>query len=203
MAVYGCTISELNGRRGQLQHDDTDGKRSWKHRGPISFKFRVQQDGEPVDDERLEDLGHAIFAATKDPSNIHSLVQFSASSSTREEPRFGKGFAVMHSRTLRGDPCGLLSWTEAKTNESLRTQRERLTAEIEDLRPSAKLTTVVQRRKDVICHQSLGVLLVPAICFGVVWQLERLGAIAIWALAANISLHRSRAAVVCTVMCAG
>jgi len=93
MAVYGCTISELNGRRGQLQHDDTDGKRSWKHRGPISFKFRVQQDGEPVDDERLEDLGHAIFAATKDPSNIHSL---------------------------------------AKTNESLRTQRERLTAEIED-----------------------------------------------------------------------
>mmetsp|Transcript_31518 Transcript_31518/g.57932 ORF Transcript_31518/g.57932 Transcript_31518/m.57932 type:complete len:370 (+) Transcript_31518:33-1142(+) len=89
MAVYGCTISELNGRRGELQHEGTN----WKHRGPISFKFRVQQDGEPVDDERLEDLGAAIFAATKDPSNIHSL---------------------------------------AKTNESLRMQRDSLTTEIED-----------------------------------------------------------------------
>mmetsp|Transcript_33078 Transcript_33078/g.77376 ORF Transcript_33078/g.77376 Transcript_33078/m.77376 type:complete len:327 (-) Transcript_33078:48-1028(-) len=69
MAVYGCTIREMDGERGNVIRKD-DGASTY---GGFRFSFWVQQDGNEVEDDQLDDLGSAILAAAKEPANIRVL----------------------------------------------------------------------------------------------------------------------------------
>mmetsp|Transcript_44402 Transcript_44402/g.105180 ORF Transcript_44402/g.105180 Transcript_44402/m.105180 type:complete len:344 (+) Transcript_44402:88-1119(+) len=73
LAVYGCSIKELDGNRGDLKTArDRMGMSSYEG---FAFSFWVQQDGQEVDDDKFDDLGSAILAAAREPKNIQSLAK--------------------------------------------------------------------------------------------------------------------------------